>query len=473
MQALLNPALRPRPGSPTGSEPRSLTLRANFLWTFTGNVIYSGCQWGMLVVLARLGDVEMVGRFALGLAVTAPLFMFTNLQLRGVQATDARQEHPFGDYLVARLLTTAAALLVIGGILGLSGHGGEVAAIILAVTAAKACESISDIVYGLLQQHERMDRIAVSMVLRGLAALATLSMGVWLTHQLLWGVLGIVAAWFAVLTAYDCRSVTQITQKSEIRNPKSERNLTIEFAKQETPRRGFDFGHFALGFSSDFGFRISSLLWMALPLGVVTCLLSLNTNVPRYFIEHYLGLRALGIFSAVGYLMVAGNTVVAALAQSAWPRLAAYHAAGQRREFRRLLAKLTALSGFLGGLGLLAAQLAGPAILGWIYGRDYADQADLFVLLMMAAGVGYMASFFGYAVTAARYFRVQAPVFAIVGLVTAVASAWLVPSGGLCGAAWAVFLATFCQLVLLAAVLVFIYARMPKGGTSEVLSSKF
>ena len=87
-----------------------------FSWTFAGNVVYSGSQWGMLMVLAKLGSPEMVGQFALGLAVTAPVIMFANLQLRGVQATDARREYRFGHYLALRLFTTALAILVITGI---------------------------------------------------------------------------------------------------------------------------------------------------------------------------------------------------------------------------------------------------------------------------------------------------------------------------------------------------------------------
>src|SRR3954469_7592651 len=87
----------------------ALSLRSNFSWTFAGNVVYAGCQWGMLMVLAKLGSPERVGQFALGLAVTAPILMFSNLQLRAIQATDARREYRFGHYLALRLATTALA----------------------------------------------------------------------------------------------------------------------------------------------------------------------------------------------------------------------------------------------------------------------------------------------------------------------------------------------------------------------------
>lgn len=434
-QALVEEAVPSRTLPPRNARP-PLTLRANFAWTFVGNVIYSGCQWGMLVVLARLGDAEMVGRFALGLAITAPVFMFSNLQLRAVQATDARQEYLFGDYLTARLLMSAAALLVVAGVVALSGYGVEVAGIILAVAAAKACESVSDIVYGLLQQHERMDRLGISLMLRGPAALVALGTAVWLTHRLLWGVLSMAAVWAVVLMVFDCRSAVLLG--GEVRDGRA--GLRPRFQPAVLGR----------------------LLWLALPLGVVTCLLSLNTSIPRYFVEHHLGLRALGVFSAIGYLIVAGNTIVTALAQSAVPRLASHYAVGERRQLRSLLGRLCGLGILLGGVGVLAAWLAGSDILRLIYGPDYAEWTELFVLLMIAAGTSYVASFIGYAVTAARYYRVQAPVFVIVCLITTAASAWLVPKEGLCGAAWAVLLTMLCQLVLLAAVATHAYIRMPE-----------
>src|SRR5262245_17210531 len=52
-----------------------LSLRRNFSWSFAGNAVYAGCQWGMLMVMAKLGSPEVVGQFALGLAVTGPITM--------------------------------------------------------------------------------------------------------------------------------------------------------------------------------------------------------------------------------------------------------------------------------------------------------------------------------------------------------------------------------------------------------------
>ena len=97
------------------------SLRSNFAWTFAGNMLYAGCQWGMISVLAKLGSPSITGQFTLGLAVSAPVFMFTNLQLRAVQATDVNADCGFADYFSLRLLATLLGLAAIISLLPFAG----------------------------------------------------------------------------------------------------------------------------------------------------------------------------------------------------------------------------------------------------------------------------------------------------------------------------------------------------------------
>src|SRR3984957_8650959 len=89
------------------------SLWLNFSWTIVGNVVYAGAQWGILVLLARLGNPEAVGQFSLGLAITAPIMLFASLQLRAIQATDARLQFQFRDYAGLRILMTIVAACLI------------------------------------------------------------------------------------------------------------------------------------------------------------------------------------------------------------------------------------------------------------------------------------------------------------------------------------------------------------------------
>jgi O-antigen/teichoic acid export membrane protein len=425
---------------------KPLTLRHNFSWTFVGNVVYAASQWGMLVVLAKLGSPEMVGQFTLGLAVTAPVVMFTNLQLRQVQVTDAKQQYSFSDYLGLRLIMTGLALVAVAVINLVSGYRWETSLVILLVALAKAFESISDVFYGLIQQHERMDRIAVSLMIKGPLSLLLLGIGVYISSSVVWGVVGLAVAWAVVLVSYDLRS-SALMLKAAPYGLQSEEPRERELATLQ-PR-----WHLR---------TLGKLVGLTLPLGFVMMLISLNANIPRYFIERYLGERELGIFAAIAYLMVAGNMVVLALGESASPRLAKYHAAGDSIAFRTLLLKLGGVGALIGGAGVTAAMVAGKEILTVLYQSEYARHTNLFVWLMVVAGIGYVASFLGYGMTAARHFRIQVPLFALVTTISAIACLWLLPTLRLQGAAIALIIAAIVQAGISLGVILHALRRLHK-----------
>lgn len=400
----------------------ALSLRRNFSWTFVGNAVYAASSWGMLVVLAKLGDPEMVGQFALGLAVTAPVIMFTNLQLRAVQATDAKEDFVFGDYLGLRLLTAVLAFLVILAITLFSDYKAETVAVILVIGIGKVFDSISDIFWGFFQQHERMDYIAKSMMLNGIFSLVALTCAIYVTRNVLWG----AAAWSAVsaanLLTYNVPAALRFS--SSVRSSIAPHSLRPRLA----PAKSF------------------KLARLALPLGVVMLLISLNSNIPRYVIQAHYGEWELGIFAATAYIMVAGTTVVSALGQSASPRLAKLYGGGKRLAYLHLLVRLLGIGAMLGIGGVLITWVAGETLLRLLYNSDYAAYSDVFLLVMVAAAVNYVSSFLGYGMTAARYFSVQAPLFILVIFATALASLRLIPSYGLQGAAVAMIIASLVQL---------------------------
>jgi O-antigen/teichoic acid export membrane protein len=404
-----------------GHPRRSISLRRNFSWSIAGNVAYAGCQWGMLVVLAKLGDPVMVGQFSLALSLAAPVFMFTGLNTRALQASDARRDFAFGDYLGLRLLTTLVGLALVAAMTTTTGDESATQAILLLVALAKGVEAVSDVFHGSLQQQERMRPIAISMMLRGSLSLLALGVGVVWGGGLWAGVVGLVVVWTLLLVAYDVPQVAG-----------GERAIPRWDAR-----------------------KLGRLFVLALPLGVVLFLIALNVSLPRLFVKRESGLRELGIFTALSYLMVAGSTVVNALGQAATPRLALLINSGDRRRFLRLLGKLLLLGVGIGVAGVLVAWIGGDPLLTLLYRPEYAEHSGLFVWLMAAAGLGYVASFLGYGMTAARFLRIQVVLFAVVCAATSL-GCWLwVPTLKLEGAALALVLANGVQLVGSAGILWF------------------
>lgn len=417
--------------SRASSPIKPLTLRGNFAWTTFGNVVYSFCSWLMLTVIAKLGNPTMVGEFSLGLAVAQPILAFSQMNLNQVQATDARREYRFGDYLGLRLVTNALALMALVGTAAWDDHDREKAAVILLVGLGLAFDAVGDVTFGLLRQHERMDRIAISMAAGGLLSLGLLTGGLVLLHSIVWAAAGSALASALMVLGYDVPNAVFLLRASQREMP---RQLSVA-GRFCVPKPEWDLR------------RLARLAGLAMPLGMIMLLISLNNNIARYFVAHSLGVRELGIFSALVSFLAVGRLLTSALGLSASPRLARYYAQGDRRSFTTLLRWLLLAGGALGIAAPVIAFFAGRQILTFFYTPEYARHLDVFVLYQAAGGVGYVAGFLGYGITAARHFKVQTVALAVSVVVTALTCAWLVPVYGLRGAAWSFLLASLTQLL--------------------------
>lgn len=395
---------------------KEVSLKRNFALTLLGNLSYGGAQWAMLMVLAKLGSPEIVGRFALAMAVTAPVVMFAALNLRSIVATDAGKKHAFGEYLGLRLLALGAAFLFIAGTALAAGYDRGMLLTVLVIGAAKCAESVSDILFGILQQHEKMGLISYSLLLKGLLSLVAFALAMLFSRSLLVAALGLAAAWTLTLAFFDLPNARACLEEGESLRP-----------LWTAP-------------------RLWAIVLLALPLGVAALLDSLLVNIPRYFVSALLGERELGIFAALSYVSIVGVRVVTALGESALPRLARYHQAGERERFTRLVGQMAGVGILLGGGGVLVAAVGGRLILTLLYRPEYAERGSLFVWLMAASALNYVGIFLGYALTAARRFTVQPVIAAAGSAVLALACLALIPGRGLTGVAMAVALCAAAQL---------------------------
>ena len=380
-----------------------MSLKRNFSWMMAGSLIYALCQWLVLIAIAKFGTPEVLGEFAFALAITSPVVIFFNLNMRAFQATDANNEYSFDEYLAARMVQIGMALLTIFVIVYFSSYSSSIISIIAGVSFYKGIESMSDIYYGRHQRREHMQRIGRSLMIRGAVFAAAIFASMRMTNDVKLGVLFTVIGWFLVLLLHDKRGV--------------EVTLSV---------RGRD---------------LVATIWhlskRCLPLGIVTFLVSLNANIPTYVIKNYLDTGQLGVFSALLYFAIVGLFISGALAQTVAPRLALYYSRSELHKFKFMQIKLLGVGAVMGILGLLLVVFLGEYVLESFYGAAYAAHVDVFFWVMLSAGVGYAAIFLGTGLTVARRFREMFFLNVCTVIVTAGLSFLLIPKYGLVGAAWA------------------------------------
>jgi O-antigen/teichoic acid export membrane protein len=393
--------------APAGERHGAVTtsLRKGFVWATAGNVVYVTCQYGTLVALAKLGTPEDVGTFALALAVTAPIVVFSQMQLRQLQVTDVRREARFGDYLASRLASTAAALAIIAGIVVVVGYDNRTAAVMLSVALAKAFESVADIAHGRLQHVERMDLIARSLAIKGVVSLAAFTAALALGGSLLVAVMAMAFVWAGMLVGFDLVLARRFTQPED-------RKLT---------------------WRADVMQRLART---ALPLAVASGLGSFSGNLPRYVLDAMIGKEAVAVFAVAATPLAMISLVWTAVAQTTLPRAAVYFSSGQNGPLVSLAAKVVLLQVLAAAVVSAIFALYGEGIMRLLFAPEYAEAGPITALMAAGMAAGGLGAYGSTILTAGRRFSLQLWNIVVVVLAQLPLCFILIGAAGTWGAGW-------------------------------------
>lgn len=387
------------------------SLLQNFSWTFIGSLVYSLSQWLLVVILAKLGSPEVVGQFTLGLAITAPVILFSNMQLRNILATDSVNEYSFSQYFGTRIFLLIIAILAIVCITTFGPYGLSVSMVIMLVGLSKAVESLSELTHGYFQKIERMDYAGKSQIYKALSSLISFVILYMVSNNLILALVGLNIAWIFRLLFYDLKIMRKYTDINPVIS------------------------------------SLKKIIIFSLPLGIVSVINSLNTNIPRYFLERSSGLEELGYFSAISYILIAGNLLIRPLSLVVAPRLAECYQSGEGKKFVRITTNLMMVALGIGVLGLLIVFYFGEFILTIIYDSTYANYNDLFFLIMIGSVFSYFTTFLNSSIVAAREFKKQPFINIITMVVGLITSIILIPDLGIVGAGYVTVIVFLTQFI--------------------------
>jgi O-antigen/teichoic acid export membrane protein len=379
-------------------------------WISLGHSSYLGCQWLLVYAFAKLGGPDAVGVYALGLAISAPVIMLANMHLRELHASDAGGEYLLRERSALRLAGLGAGLVGIATLCSLMPWSIAVIGVVLAVAGAKAIESMSELGYGAMQAQRRFRSLAAAQVLRGVVGLAFGVTSFALTQQVLPAVLGVVCGWLLTFCLNDILALRRILGVSDGLFPRCS------------------------------GKRFWALFRQAAPMGIAGGLNTITLMSPHYAIQFHHDSTHLGLYVTLGYLLLPINILVLALGQAAVPRFAAAYQRGDGATILRLVSKVAAVAVVVGLGSILLSAVVGSQILLVVYGTAWGDLRPVLVLLAIAGLLQWLATVFGFAVTAMRQLTHQLSIALITCSVSLVGSFALVPTHGLTGAAWSMII---------------------------------
>jgi O-antigen/teichoic acid export membrane protein len=363
----------------------------------------------------------MVGQYALGAAISAPVLAFTNLQLRPLQASDIRNHFSFSDYLGLRLLTTLFAMLAIAGATAFYCRDTSTALVVAAVSLTKLSDSFSDILYGLYQKHERLDLAAIAMSLRGLFGLSVLCTILHLTHNIVGAIFGVAISWLGTTLLLERSMARRVLQTTNLtRNPYLWPTFNVNHLRQ--------------------------LLSTSFPLAVVMLLLTSAASFPQLVLARVAGEASLGLYATILSLSSGMSLLYAALGQSTLPRLSTYFA-HDRGAFYHLLLRILAVATSFGIVVLVGVRVFGEEVVRVIYGPRFTTEAHLLLGLACVAVISNLSSLLGFSLMASRLFWPQVVISCLVLASICLSSLALIPQYLAAGAMYSALCGATVQLI--------------------------
>lgn len=392
-----------------------LLLLRKAKWLVGGNFIFAFSQWVILIFFARMTNQENLGQYALALAIVTPIFAVGNLQLRPLYILDvnSEQKYIYTHFYYLRLICSFIALaccLVLGLFFNVS------ILVLLLVGLLKFFESYSDIIYAYYNAHDQTQLISKSLFLKGTLSVLVVAVGLYLfdfyTALILFLVVYIVV-WLFIDNLY--------IQKT-----------------QEIKKMNLDFG----------------IMKSAIPMGISLGIVTLQSNIPRLFLDQYASIEAVGIFTVLSYFIIVGSIFINSICQYLSPRLT--HAWNHNRAyFKKLLSMALLVAGGLGLIAIFLSYFMGEFVLNLVYGAEYVAYTDAFVLTMVAGFILYLATVLGYTLTAIGFIKQQVYLFSIVLIFSVLVSYLCIPEYGIIGGIYTLMVSYLVQCVLSLLVVLF------------------
>ncbi len=416
------------PESPVPIVFRPLTLRSNVAWTGIGLVVYYGSQYLVLPLIAKVTNPATVGEYAMGLALTAPIIVFSQMQFRQLQVTDSARDYSYGDYLWTRIYCTITALLVIMGVVCVSSYSPTMRLTILLIGLTKCIESLSDIAYGNIQKYDRMDKVAIAMCCRGIVSTLLFAAALLMTHRLAPAIFSVGIVWAAIFFFYEAPISRSISGRKE---PIHAPRLSV----------------------------IRGLLGMGLVIAITSTLNSVSNNMSCYFLDRYIGHSSVGLFTAASTSLGVMALVAGALSQGTLARAAVYYAA---RDTRSLFGLFFKVSGLLIAISLgflLMLVLFGKPLVSLLFRPSYST--IVVPMIVMAAGVSLnmLGAFAASILIIARKFNLFLGCTIVMVVVQIAACRLLIPAYGVIGAALSEATRYTTAMIVLNVVAFFVFRR--------------
>lgn len=361
---------------------KDMQFKKNFIWNTLGTGLNAFNSLFFMIIATRINGVEKAGVFSIAFSTACILYAIGLYAGRVYQVTEPDKKITNKDFIASRIITDIIMMVALIVFCIVRRYDTQKFIIFFLLTLYKALEAFSDVIYGVLQKHEKLDIVGKSLFWKSLLSIILFLVVNIITKNMILAISSMLIICIVVMISYDFRKANEYIDYNEKISKKNVINIL---------KKGF------------FVFSISFLGMYVL-------------NAPKYAIDTYLTSDIQTIFG----IIVMPATVVGLIAQFLiHPYLNQIVELYENRDLKKLKQLILKLILVVVGFGIFAAFLGyviGTQVLGIIYGLDLSMYRLGLAIIIISATLYTIGTLYSAVLTTVRETVSQFIIYVIVAI---------------------------------------------------------
>ena len=399
--------------------------KKDYIWNSIGSFLQSAISPILLIVITRLNGVEDSGLFSFAMSLSVVFWAISLWGGRTYQVSDVKKEFSSGDYIVVRFISSLIVAVFSISFCILSGYDLIKTELIMVLVSFKILESIADSIYGVLQIHNKLYIVGISLTMKSVFGFMIFAIVDILTKNIVYGALSIFIVNIAVVIFYDIPLMKHVE--------------SVGLTKKNIMQAG-------------------KIMKKTAEVFVVVFLTMFSLNIPRYFLDKY-HYDQIGYFGIMAMPITLLTLFISFVLQPNVVNLSELLKKKKIKEFTKIVSKIDFITFTLGILFVVSSYLIGVWALNTVFGIDINNfRIDLTIMVIGAVANAFVSIYVNLLIILRR-FKGQFYTLLVTNILAVILSIYLIDRLAMLGSVLVFMTISFLQAI----ILLFIYKRSLKN----------
>ena len=399
--------------------------KKDYIWNSIGSFLQSAISPILLIVITRLNGVGDSGLFSFAMSLSVVFWAISLWGGRTYQVSDVKKDFSSGDYIVVRFISSLIVAVFSISFCILSGYDLIKTELIMVLVSFKILESIADSMYGVLQIHNKLYIVGISLTMKSVFGFMLFTLVDILTKNIVYGALSIFIVNIAVVIFYDIPWMKHVE--------------SVGLTKKNIMQAG-------------------KIMKKTAEVFVVVFLTMFSLNIPRYFLDKY-HYDQIGYFGIMAMPITLLTLFISFVLQPNVVNLSELLKEKKIKEFTKIVSKIDFITFTLGILFVVSSYLIGVWALNTVFGIDINNfRIDLTIMVIGAVANAFVSIYVNLLIILRR-FKGQFYTLLVTNILAVILSVYLIDRMAMLGSVLVFMIISFLQAI----ILLFIYKRSLKN----------